>query len=194
MADITKKVAIYSSSINDAETDKMRSFIVENNWEIAGEYIDVNNSVNLSNLLNNAKKSRVNTVVIYKLNRLSNDPGKAIKAIEQFSIEGLDFISIKDQLNSINQDKLVFSLHLVKIIDRLRLKAKSEGIRAGISAARNKGKELGRPKIANKIINKALDLRQQGRSYRVIGAELRINEKTVRNWVKKINKKDHESN
>ena len=194
MADITKKVAIYSNSINDAETDKMRSFIVENNWEIAGEYIDVNNSVNLSNLLNNAKKSRVNTVVIYKLNRLSNDPGKAIKAIEQFSIEGLDFISIKDQLNSINQDKLVFSLHLVKIIDRLRLKAKSEGIRAGISAARNKGKELGRPKIANKIINKALDLRQQGRSYRVIGAELRINEKTVRNWVKKRNKKDHESN
>ena len=55
---------------------------------------------------------------------------------------------------------------------------------AGLENARQKGKQLGRPKIHNKILEKAKELQKQGLSFRKIEKQLGVGEGTIR---KKLN-------
>lgn len=192
--DITKKVAIYSSAYNDAEIEKLRKFVLANDLEVVGEYSADNETNNFHKLIHDIHENKAEVVIVYELNQLHNKPDHAIKTIEQFSKLKIDFISIKDQLNTTTQGKLVFSLNLIKAIEVLKQEHKATLIKAGLAAAEAKGKKLGRPRISKNIKAKAIKLREQGRSYRATGVELGIDEKTVRNWIRESNQQNNENN
>ncbi len=59
-----------------------------------------------------------------------------------------------------------------------------ERVIAGLENAKRKGKQLGRPKIHDAILEKAKDLRKQGLSFRKIEKQLGVGEGTIR---KKLN-------
>jgi len=61
-----------------------------------------------------------------------------------------------------------------------------ERVRAGLENARQKGKRLGRPKVNNDILEKAMILRKQGLSFRRIERQLGVGEGTIRKRLKKL--------
>jgi DNA invertase Pin-like site-specific DNA recombinase len=60
-----------------------------------------------------------------------------------------------------------------------------ERVVAGLENAKQKGKQLGRPKIHDGILKKAKDLRKQGISFRKIEKQLGVGEGTIRKTIKK---------
>lgn len=193
MTEKPKKVAIYINSTDNNEIKlilaKLHDFIHESGYELYKDYIDNDETQeNLSKLLFDAIKKKFDVFLIWDLGHIGNslrDLNTVLRTIENRKI---DLIAIKNQLNTITQGGLVFSL--INELIRFETKTKKKKIKEGIKRARIKGKKLGRPQLPENIYEKAKKLREKGLSYRQIGKILDIDEGTIR---KRMKKEDFES-
>jgi DNA invertase Pin-like site-specific DNA recombinase len=98
-------------------------------------------------------------------------------------ILGINFISYDNNLDiTTPTGKLVFQI--IGAIAEFEKDIIRERVVAGLENAKQKGKQLGRSKIYDAILEKAKKLRKQGMSFRKIEKQLGVGEGTIR---KKIN-------
>ena len=187
MTEKRKKVAIYINSTDNNEIKlilaKLHNFIYENGHELYKDYIDNDETQeNLSKLLLSTIKKRFDIILVWDISHIGDslrDLNTVIKTIENRNI---NLIAINNQLNTLTQGRLVFSL--INELIRFESKTKKRRIKEGIKEARKKGKKLGRPQISENVYEKAKELRPKGLSYRQIGKLLNVNEGTVRKRMK----------
>src|SRR5215470_4389396 len=158
------------------QTRELREYIERRGWKIAGEYTDVSISgakekrPELDRLIADAHRRRFDAVVVWKFDRFARSVSHLLRALETFSVLGIDFISLSEQVDtSTPAGKMIFTV--VGAVAELERSLIAERVRAGIRNARAKGKRLGRPRV---IVDSARigRLRSQGHSVREIAGQL----------------------
>lgn len=95
--------------------------------------------------------------VVYKLDRLARSTKKLIEVAEQLREMNVEFISIQDKLDtSTSAGKLMF--HMLAILAEFERDIIIERTKAGLEAARARGRKGGKPKKPKKAIQHAIEL------------------------------------
>ena len=88
------------------------------------------------------------TLVVYKLDRLGRTVKQLVSLIEQFQEKGIQFKSIKDTIDTATPNGRFF-FHIMSAFSELERELIRERTQSGLSAARARGKQGGRPTLHN---------------------------------------------
>ena len=110
-----------------------------------------------------AAVGRGDVLVVWRLDRLGRSLSFLIELIEKLRNEGAGFESLSDGINTASAGgKLVF--HIMGALAEFERSLISERSKAGMQAARRRGKHLGRPhKLSREQINHAVQMIREGR-------------------------------
>lgn len=97
------------------------------------------------------------TVVVYKLDRISRSTKHLIELMEHFEEKGIHFVSIQDKIDTTTAMGRFFFRMLASIAE-LERDIISERTKDGLTAARARGRNGGRPKVESKKIMLAMKM------------------------------------
>ena len=184
-----KRAAIYARvSTNNGQNPEMqlnevRAYCVRREWEVAGEYVDAGISGSkehrpaLDRLVADCRKRRVDAVVVYRYDRFARSVRQLVNALEEFRSLGIDFVSLHEGVDtSTPNGRLVFGIFAS--IAEFERELIRDRVRSGLAAARARGRQLGRPRVAVDE-SRIAELRAQGRGWKTIAAELGVGVGTI---------------
>lgn len=182
------RAAIYARvSTNNGQDPEMqlrevREYCARRGLEVS-EYVDCGISgakdsrPQLNKLMADAKKRRFDAVVVWKFDRFARSVSHLLRALEEFRILGIEFVSLSEQVDtSTPTGKCLFTV--LGAVAELERSLIAERVRAGLRNARAKGIRLGRPRKALDTHRIAL-LRRQGASWKAVGAALGVSTTTA---------------
>ena len=138
-------------------------------------------------LLSLAVNRKIDTIVVYRLDRLSRNATVAIKTLLELDEYGVGFISVTQPVLNLGHANpfrrtMLAAFAEIAEIERDTIVAR---VRSGLDAARRRGVVLGAPvKVNDDAVAKARALRAQGLSYKDIAAELNISVGSVHKALK----------
>lgn len=129
-------------------------------------------------------------VVVYKLDRISRSTKHLIELAEFFEETGVEFVSIKENIDT-STPMGRFFFRLMASIAELERDIASERTIDGLSAARARGRRGGRPKVNQKDIITALKM-YDSKEYSIseITKAVGISAPTLYRYIEKRNQKD----
>ena len=133
-------------------------------------------------LLQAAFEQKIDTIVVYRLDRLSRHATEAIQILLTLDQAGVGFISITQPVLNLGLDNpfrrtMLAAFSEIAEIERDTIVSR---VRSGLDAARRRGVKLGRPeRFTREQQEKVRDLREQGWSYQRIATELQISHGAV---------------
>ena len=192
------KVAIYArvstlDQTSDQQLEKLREYCEQAGYEIFKEYIDDGESAMKQNrpqylrLIEDARKRKVNLVLVYKLDRFSRSMKELVNTIDLLKKHGIDFVSYseKDFDTTTATGKLMF--HIVSAFAQFERDIISERTKLKLNYLKSKGVQLGRPRVASFV--EIATLRDKGLSLNEIGRKIGCDKSTVSKVLKKGNYK-----
>jgi len=182
-----KRVALYfristGDQTSDLQKDELTEYCERRGWEIVGPYRDVMSGAkdkrpNLDKLMADARRRKFDAVCVWKFDRFARSTSHLLKALEEFSGLGIDFISLTEAVDtSTPVGKMVFTI--LGSVSELERSVIRERVISGQRAARRRGVRFGRP-IVEVDTDRALKLRKQGLSWRDIAAEVGVAKDTL---------------
>lgn len=134
----------------DLQADGLRRYATRAGLEIIAEYVDVAVSgrkegrPQLQALMRSARHREFACVLVWKFDRFARSVTHLLKALEEFHHLGIRFISIQDQVDTESPiGKAMFTV--IGAMAELESSLISERVKAGMEAAKARGKLLGRP-------------------------------------------------
>lgn len=166
----------------DAQREAIRMYILRHNeFELVGEYSDIESGVktlpNRNRLIEDALKKKFDIVVVFRFDRFARSLKDLIEHLELFRKCGVDFISISEDVNT-STPAGRFMFQMIGAMAEFERNIIIERVKAGMAAAKNKGKRIGRPPVRLNL-EKAKELRQSGLSYAQIAKQLGNSTATV---------------
>lgn len=138
-------------------------------------------------LLTDCHRGKIDTVVVYRLDRFSRNATTAIKTLLNLDEVGVGFISVTQPVLNLGHENpfrrtMLAAFAEIAEIERDTIVAR---VRAGLEAAKKKGVKLGRPiKGTDKKAERARQLRAEGKSIREVAEELKLSVGTVHALIK----------
>ena len=186
----SKRVAIYArvSTSNGSQSPEMQLNALHEYCEARGsiifkEYVDSGISGSkdsrpaLNRLMDDARKRKFDTVLVYRFDRFARSSKHLIIALEKFKSLGIGFISYSENIDtSTPLGKAIFVI--VGAMAELERNIIRERVVTGLRNARAKGKRLGRPK-AKLNIDRVKTLREMGLSLRNIAEQMGVSKSTI---------------
>lgn len=183
------RIAIYLRvSTNDQSTELQRqeilSYVKARGWDSFTIYEDVgktgtnDNRPALKKLIADARQRKFDVVVCWKIDRLFRSLKHLILTLQEFDELGIKFISLKDQIDLTTSSGRLL-MQIIGAMGEFEAALIKERVKAGLAAAKAKGKALGRPHKRNDA--EILKLREAGKTVRQIAEELHISKSTVAN-------------
>ena len=121
------------------------------------------------------------TFIVWKLDRAFRSLKQALDMLELFNAQGIEFHSITDHIDTKTpMGKCMYQVR--NAFSELERSIISERTKAGLAAARRRGKRLGRPrKLSDAQVTWALDvlLRQPGRTVKELAEQLGVSPRTL---------------
>jgi DNA invertase Pin-like site-specific DNA recombinase len=152
----------------DMQIGELRGYCQRRGWEIAGEFADTGISGSkekrpgLDRLLRECRTRRVDAVVVWRYDRFARSLKHLVTALDEFRALRIEFISLHDGCDTTTaQGRLVFGI--MASLAEFERELIRDRVRAGLEAARLRGKRLGRPR-REVDITRVLDLRSQGKA------------------------------
>ena len=183
------RVALYArvSTLNNQDPEmqlaELREYADRRGWQIYEEYTDQGVSGTkesrpaLNRLMSDAYRRRFDAILVWKIDRFGRSLKHLVNSLAELASLGVAFISLRDNLDlSTPSGRLMFQI--IGAMAEFERALIQERVRAGLRNARAKGKRLGRPRVivdASRIAS----LRDQGRSWSEITAEMRIGKGTA---------------
>jgi len=162
----------------------LRGYCLARGFSVVREYVDVGESgakdsrPQLNDLMAEARKRRLDAVLVWRFDRFARSTKHLLLALEEFRSLGVQFISYQENIDtSTPLGQALFTI--VAAVAQLERDLIRERVAAGLRVARQNGKRLGRPRVTVSM-DEILRLRAQGQSSRKIAAALGIGEGTVR--------------
>jgi len=182
------RVAIYARvSTTEQSTDSqlldLRRYVRERGWNIFREYVDEGISGTkdsrpaLNELMNDAKKRRLDVVLVWRFDRFARSTKHLILALEEFKNLGIDFVSYQENIDTSSPlGSAIFTI--ISAVAQLERDIIAERVRAGLRRARENGKKLGRPRVDVDVTRISV-LRARGHSWAEVSRELGIGKGTA---------------
>ena len=147
----------------DLQTDGLRHYAQRARWEIVAEYLDIAVSgrkegrPQLQALMQAARHYEFDCVLVWKFDRFARSVAHLLKALEEFHHLGIRFISVQDQVDTKSpMGKAMFTI--IGAMAELESSLISERVKAGMQAARVRGKHLGRPATPVRLVTRIEEL------------------------------------
>jgi DNA invertase Pin-like site-specific DNA recombinase len=127
-------------------------------------------------MLERCRRGEIRTLVVWGLDRFGRSMWETCAAVKELDRLGVKFVSVREpwcDTDSPVRDLLLAVFAWVANHERDRLR---ERTLAGIEKAKRRGKRLGRPPTGptGKALERAVELRQGGASWRLVARTLRI--------------------
>jgi len=149
------RIALYARvSTADEDTDlqlvELRRYAAARGWVIVADFVDRGVSgagtrrPALDQLWAAARRRDVDGIVVWRFDRFSRSVSNLVRALEEFRGLGVAFISIHEQIDTSSPTgRVVFAV--VATMAEFEREILRERVRAGLSRARERGVQLGRP-------------------------------------------------
>ena len=123
---------------------RLREYCQNRGWQIAAEFSDVGVSgamerrPQLNELLAGCRKSRFDSVVVYRYDRFARSLRQLVNALAEFETLGIQFISLHEGVDtSTPNGRLIFGIFAsIAEFERQLIR---DRVRSGIAAARSRG-------------------------------------------------------
>lgn len=141
-------------------------------------------------LISLAMNKKIDTIVVYRLDRLSRNATVAIKTLLELDEYGVGFISVTQPVLNLGHSNpfrrtMLAAFAEIAEIERETIVAR---VRSGLEAAKRRGVVLGAPvKVNQEMISKVKTLRDSGLSYKNIADELDMSVGSVHKALKSLN-------
>lgn len=181
-----RRVGIYmrvstESQTIDSQAKDLREYATHR-FESVEEFIDIGISgakdsrPALDSLMDAVRKRKIDVVLVWSFSRFSRSLKHLVTALEEFKSLNVDFVSYSENLDSSTPSGLVL-FAVIGAFAQFQRETTVANVRAGLRAARARGKILGRPKKRDD--GAIRELRSQGLSIRQIATRLRISTTAV---------------
>ena len=134
----------------DLQADGMRRYAAHADLAIGSQYLDVALSgrkegrPQLQALMRAARNHEFDCVLVWKFDRFARSVAHLLRALEEFDHLGIRFISVQDQIDTQSpMGRAMFTI--IGAMAELESSLISERVKAGMEAARTRGKRFGRP-------------------------------------------------
>ena len=131
----------------DLQRRELHEYCKRRGWEIVGEYVDTGwsgsnaNRPELTRLMNDARKRRFDTVVVWKLDRWGRSVADSIKSIQELDSLGVKFLAVTQNIGTEESSPTSrFMLVIMSAFAELERELIRERTVAGVRAARASGK------------------------------------------------------
>jgi DNA invertase Pin-like site-specific DNA recombinase len=181
-----KRIAVYARVSTDAQSHasqlrEVRTY-VGRRWprtEVI-EYLDKASGTRFSRdgldaMMAEVRKGRVGVVAVYKLDRLGRSLQHLAQLIGELETHGTALVASSQGINTSESNPAGrLQMHVLAAVAEFERSVIVERINAGLSAARERGVKLGRPRTLDRHISAVGKLSRRGLSGRKIAAELNI--------------------
>lgn len=182
------KVAIYLRVSTSDQSTAMQRTDLENyakarGWEIIyfedeGISGTKERRPGLDALMNGARKRKFDVVLVWRFDRFARSSRHLVSALEEFRALNINFVSYNENIDtSTPMGMAMFTI--ISAMAQLERDIIRERVKAGINAARAKGKRLGRPNRLPKDIAERAKALQGQFSHAKIAAQLGISKAYV---------------
>jgi DNA invertase Pin-like site-specific DNA recombinase len=182
------KAAVYVRiSTEDQNTamqnDELPAYCAARGWAVTELYTDKMSGAKdrrpaLDRLMADARKRKFDVVVVWRFDRFARSTSHLLRALEEFSALGIDFVSLKEAVDtSTPVGKLVFTV--LAAVAELERSVTRERCTAGRKAAKRRGVRFGRP-TTDVDTAKVGKLRAAGVSWRDLAEQLGQSKDTLR--------------
>lgn len=185
---MNKRVGIYARVSTKDQTieqqlQKLREFCSNAEYPVINEYIDEGISAVKTNrpafkrLLEDVRRRKVNTILVWKLDRFSRSLKELINTIDELNEYGANFISYSDANidTTTASGKLLFNM--IGAVNQFERDIISERTKLKLSYLKRKGIKLGRPRRVE--FEDIVKFRMQGLSLRQIAKRIGCDRSTV---------------
>jgi len=143
----------------DLQRDDLRSYAERTGLAIITEYTDVAVSgrkkgrPQLHALMQAARMRAFECVLVWKFDRFARSVAHLLQALEEFNHLGIRFISLQDQIDTQSpMGKAMFTI--IGAMAELESALIAERVKAGMAAAKVRGKRFGRPPTPAHIVTR----------------------------------------
>lgn len=187
---MTKKIGLYgrvstSNGKQDVEVQlqPLRQYCKQRGFTVYREYIDHlsgadDDRPSLKQLMDDARKRKMDTVLVWKFDRFARSTKSLVLALEEFRQLGVDFISYSENIDtSTPMGKAMFTM--ISAMAEFERSLIQERVVAGLKKAVADGKRLGRPRQAFNL-DRALQLKRDGSSWSQLANQMEVSSATLR--------------
>ena len=175
----------------DLQLDGLRDYAKARGLEVVEEYVDEGVSGSkakrpaLDRLLADAHRRRFDTVLVWKLDRLGRSLSHLIQLVEQLGSLGVDLVSLGDPgLDTTSpHGRLIFAV--MGAIAEFERDLIRERTRAGMAAARRRGKRVGRPRV-HVPVSQARGLLAEGATVSSAARRLGVSRATLQRALERV--------
>ena len=160
------------------QLDETAALIERRGWTLGDTYCDHGVSgtkdrrPELDRLFSDARRRRFDVLLVWRMDRLFRSIRHLVLTFEELSALGIDFISATEPIDTTTpQGRLLF--HIVGSFAEFERGLLVERTKAGLAAARRRGRKLGRPRTFVPV-EVARDLLTSGKSLRATARELGV--------------------
>jgi len=165
-AAIYARVSTSSGQDPEMQIRELKEYCRNRDWKIAGVFVDSGISgakdsrPEINRLMEDAHRRRFDVVAVWKFDRFARSVSHLPRSLETFSALGIEFISLREQLDtSTPTGKMVFTI--LGSVAELERSLIGEHIKAGLRDAKAKGAKLGRPALKEFTAGEVQQLRTE---------------------------------
>ena len=162
----------------DLQLRELREYVARRGWESVGEYIDAGVSGTkasrpaLDRLMACAARREFDAVLAYKIDRFGRSVLHLSQQLAALTSYGVRFIAVSQAIDTdASNPSSRLMLTILSGVAEFEREIIVERTRAGVRAAKARGKVLGRPRRVFRR-DEVIRLRAEGRSWRAIAKEL----------------------
>ena len=189
MSPSTRRAALYARvSTLDQEPEnqlaELRRYVAARAW-VAIEYVDQGVSgakdrrPALDRLVADAKRRQVDTVVVWRLDRLGRSLKHLVTLLDEFHAVGVGFVSLGEGID-LHTPAGRLQLHILAALAEFERARIAERVAAGLARARRNGTRLGRPE---KHVPESVLAPVRGLSVREAAQRLGVSPTTAYRWL-----------
>ncbi len=170
----------------------LRNYAHTRGWEIFQEYRDIGESGSkdsrpeLNRLLEDARKRRIDGILVWKLDRFGRSLKSLVTTLEELRALGVQFVSYTENLDFSTPAGRAMA-NLIGVFAEFERDLIRERVRAGIQNAKAKGIRVGRRSLIDTgRLCTIRDMRHRGMKIRAIARHLNISPSLVHKTLKNL--------
>ncbi len=166
------------------QLQELRQYVQARSWT-AQEYVDKGVSGTkdrrpaLDRLVADARQRKVDTVVVWRLDRLGRSLTHLVTLLDELQALGVGFVSLGEGID-LQTPAGRLQLHILAALSEFEMARIAERVQAGLARARRQGKRLGRPE---KVVSEAVLRPVRGLSVREAARRLGVSPTTAHRWL-----------